>query len=234
MRRRRRSGKRLFDLAMAAAGLIVLAPLFGVIGAAIRRDDGGPVFFRQERIGRDGVPFRLWKFRSMRVGAEQVGRQITVRGDARVTRVGRLLRKTKLDELPQLINVVKGEMSLVGPRPEVGRYVGLYTAEQRRVMQLVPGITDPASLAFIDEEEVLSRYRCPDPDRAYCEEIMPKKLALNLEYGEKATLFSDVAVIIRTLVGLTVKDRKRRPPPEGPLGQGVGGGSEQREGSGEP
>jgi lipopolysaccharide/colanic/teichoic acid biosynthesis glycosyltransferase len=193
-------GKRALDVTAAAVGLAVLSPLFAAIAIAIRLDSAGPVFFRQERVGRGGSPFRIWKFRTMVANAEQVGGSLTIGSDVRITEVGRLLRRFKLDELPQLFNVVAGEMSLVGPRPEVPRYVARYTAPQRRVLELVPGITDPASIEYRDEAAVLAARA--DPERAYVEEIMPAKIRLNLEYAERATRRSDVALVVRTLLHL--------------------------------
>jgi len=195
-----RRSKRLFDLFWSALGLLLLLPVFLGIALAIKLDDGGPVFFRQQRIGYRGRPFTMWKFRTMVVDAERRGGSLTVGRDPRVTRVGYWLRKTKLDELPQLWNVLKGEMSLVGPRPEVPRYVALYTEEQRRVLELVPGITDPASIRFRHESELLAR--SPDPERTYVEVVMPEKIRLNLEYAERATVWSDFLVILQTFLSL--------------------------------
>ncbi len=190
--------KRLFDLAAAGTGLLVLAPLLAAIGLLILVEDGRPVFFRQERVGRDGRPFRIWKFRTMVRDAERRGTAITVGRDPRITRIGHWLRRFKLDELPQLWNVVRGEMSLVGPRPEVPRYVALYTPEQRRVLALVPGITDPASIAYRDEAALLAE--SDDPERLYVERIMPDKIRINLDYAARRSLWSDLRVILETLV----------------------------------
>ena len=180
----------------SAVGLVLLSPVFVVVAVAIAATSPGPVFFRQVRIGRHGEPFRMYKFRSMRVDAEALGGQLTVSGDPRVTRVGAFLRASKIDELPQLINVLVGEMSLVGPRPEVPRYVALYTPEQRRVLEVRPGITDPASIRYRDESAVLAR--AADPERAYVEEVLPHKLAINLAYLERRSVASDVGVILAT------------------------------------
>ena len=180
----------------SAVGLVLLSPVFVVVAVAIAATSPGPVFFRQVRIGRHGEPFRMYKFRSMRVDAEALGGQLTVSGDTRVTRVGAFLRASKIDELPQLINVLVGEMSLVGPRPEVPRYVALYTPEQRRVLEVRPGITDPASIRYRDESAVLAR--AADPERAYVEEVLPHKLAINLAYLERRSVASDVGVILAT------------------------------------
>ena len=193
-----RTTKRAIDLIGAGAGLLVLWPVFLVIAVAIRMEDGGSVFFRQVRVGRGGRPFRIWKFRTMVSDAERQGRAITVGGDARVTRVGATLRRLKLDELPQLINVVAGEMSLVGPRPEVPRYVELYDPAQRRVLELVPGITSPANLAYHDEAELLAG--AADPERAYVQQVMPDKIRIHLRYADAATPWSDLLLVVRTLV----------------------------------
>lgn len=178
-------------------GLLVLAPVFAAVAMAITVTSPGPVFFRQVRVGRAGEPFRIYKFRTMRLDAEAVGGQLTVSGDPRVTRVGVYLRASKIDELPQLINVLLGDMSLVGPRPEVPRYVALYTPEQRRVLRVRPGITDPASILYRDEAAVLAR--ADDPERAYIDEVLPHKLEINLAYLERRSLASDVGVILSTV-----------------------------------
>ena len=201
-------GKRAVDVAGAVAGLVVLSPVLAALALLVKAGDGGPVLFRQERVGRDGRLFWMYKFRSMVQDAERGGSLLTVGGDPRITPVGRLLRRTKLDELPQLLNVLRGEMSLVGPRPEVPRYVALYTAEQRRVLALVPGITDPAATAYIDEGALLAR--AADPEQAYVQQIMPDKLRLNLQYAARATVLTDVAVILRTL-GVIARQRAARP-----------------------
>ena len=190
--------KRLFDLLGASLALLVLLPLLVLVAVAIRLDSPGPVFFRQERVGRHGVPFRIHKFRTMRVDAPASGPQVTLAQDARITRVGRRLRHSRIDELPQFIDVLLGTMSLVGPRPEVPRFVAHYPpAMKARVLAVRPGITDPASLAHIDEAALLAG--ATDPERAYIERILPTKLALQAEYAERATLASDLAVLGRTL-----------------------------------
>jgi lipopolysaccharide/colanic/teichoic acid biosynthesis glycosyltransferase len=189
--------KRAFDLVCATIGIVVLVPVFVVIAVLIKRDDDGPVFYRPLRVGHRGVTFRLWKFRTMRVDADREGIGLTIGDDQRVTRIGRTLRRYKLDELPQLFNVVAGEMSLVGPRPEDPRYVAVYTPEQRRVLDLIPGITDPASIRYADESALLGAVG--DPEREYLERIMPAKIELNLRYATRAGLASDVGVVMRTL-----------------------------------
>jgi lipopolysaccharide/colanic/teichoic acid biosynthesis glycosyltransferase len=190
------TAKRLFDLALAVPGTLTLLPVFAVVAVWIRLDSSGPALFRQVRVGRGGREFRIFKFRTMVTDAERRGGQLTVGADARITRVGRFLRRHKLDELPQLFNVIRGEMSLVGPRPEVPRYVDLYTAEQRRVLDLVPGITDLASIKYYDENAVLAA--ASDPERAYVDEIMPEKIRINLDYARRATVWTDLRVILGT------------------------------------
>jgi len=195
-------GKRLFDLLGATLGLLVLWPVLGVVAIMIYLDDGRPVFFRQERVGFQGKRFRIEKFRTMVVSPAAPsgdGPSLLTIGsrDPRITRAGYWLRRYKLDELPQLINVLAGEMSLVGPRPEVPHYVARYTADQRRVLELQPGITDPASLRYRHESEILAQ--APDPERLYVEQIMPEKIRLNLEYADRASLWSDLAILVQTL-----------------------------------
>lgn len=195
-----RTGKRLFDIAFSVLGLAVCSPLFVLIGLAIKLGDGGSVFFRQQRVGQHGKPFRMWKFRSMVKNAPALGSELTVGRDPRITRIGYLLRQTKLDELPQLINVLAGQMSFIGPRPEVAKYVALYNAEQRKVLELVPGITDPASIAYRNESELLAGSQ--DPERLYVEQIMPEKIQTNIEYAAGATFWSDLRVIALTFARL--------------------------------
>ncbi len=188
--------KRFMDVVGAGLALIVSTPAFLLIAVAIRIETPGPVFFRQVRVGRGGREFRMWKFRSMARDAPTTGPSVTRSGDPRVTKVGRFLRRTKLDELPQFINVVRGEMSLVGPRPEVPEYVTLYSRRERAVLNARPGITDPASLAYLNEEELLSKVA--DPVGLYKETLMHDKLEMNLEYLRTATVLSDVRIVLRT------------------------------------
>lgn len=189
-------GKRLFDIAASALGLAVLAPLLALAALWIKLDSPGPVLFRQTRIGRHGVPFTIHKFRTMRVAP---GAAITVGADPRITRSGHVLRQTKLDELPQLWDVLRGAMSLVGPRPELPRYVELYPDDlKRQVLAVRPGITDPASLAFSHEAELLAA--AADPEREYREIILPAKLRLSADYAARATLATDLQLIGRTLL----------------------------------
>ncbi len=187
---------RAFDLTVAAIALVVLSPLLVVIAAAVVLDSGLPLLFRQRRVGRDGEPFMILKFRTMRTDAESRGGPLTVGRDDRITRIGRVLRAWKLDELPQFWNVLVGEMSLVGSRPEVPKYVALYTPEQRRVLAYRPGITDPASIAYRNESELLASVE--DPEAYYIAELMPRKLALTLDYLERRTLASDIRMLMST------------------------------------
>lgn len=190
-------GKRLFDLLGAALALALLAPLLLLIALVVRLDSPGPVFFRQERVGRHGVPFRIHKFRTMRVDAPALGPAVTVGRDPRITRVGHVLRHYRLDELAQFVDVLQGTMSLVGPRPEVPQYVAHYPeALRRQVLAVRPGITDPASLAGLDESSCLAT--AEDPERTYIEQILPAKLMLQADYARHATLASDLAVLWRT------------------------------------
>lgn len=199
--------KRLFDFLAAGAGLILLSPLFAAIAVAIKADSWGPVFFRQERMGRGGRVFRIFKFRTMVVGAERLGTPITVGKDARITRIGRVLRRFKLDELPQLLNVVRGEMSLVGPRPELPRYRSHFAGPFDAVLQVRPGITDPASLRFRDEAVLLTGQE--DPETYYLDSILPAKLQLNLDYLQRASFWQDIQIIFRTLFALiSARDNK--------------------------
>jgi lipopolysaccharide/colanic/teichoic acid biosynthesis glycosyltransferase len=198
--------KRLLDVVGAGAGLLLLWPAFVVCAILIMLDDGRPVLFRQTRIGQYGVPFRMWKFRTMVVHAERLGGALTVGRDPRVTRIGHLLRTSKIDELPQLLNVLAGDMSLVGPRPEVAKYVALYDDGQRKVLDLRPGITDPASLKFRDESTLLAQ--AADPESFYIGTLMPEKIRLNLQYAARASLSTDVAVIGRTILHLFHRRRE--------------------------
>ncbi len=190
-------GKRAFDLLAAVFGLVLLSPVFVVVAVLIRLDSPGGVFFRQVRVGRGGRPFRIFKFRTMVADAPTRGASITVEGDHRITRVGAFLRRYKLDEFPQLLNVVAGHMSLVGPRPEVPEMVAHYTGAQRAVLSVRPGITDYASVTYRDENEVLAQ--SSDPIRTYIDHVMPRKLELNLLYLARRSLAEDVRVILVTV-----------------------------------
>ncbi len=188
---------RAFDLLVALVGLLMLLPILLLVAIIIKLEDRGPVFFKQVRVGRGGQPFKIWKFRTMVVNAESMGRSITVGNDQRITRTGVWLRKSKLDELPQLINVVIGEMGFVGPRPEVPRYVALYTEEQRKVLELRPGVTDLASIAYRNESELLKDQA--DPEAFYVQQVMVDKIRINLEYAAGANIWRNIKVILATL-----------------------------------
>ena len=198
--------KRFVDFLLAACATVLLAPLMAVIALAIKLDSAGPVLFRQERVGRHGVLFRIHKFRTMVADAAQRGLPITVGDDARITRVGRLLRARRLDELPQLIDILKGDMSFVGPRPELPRYVALYPAALREQLLAVrPGLTDPASLAHMDESEWLAQ--AADAEREYVEVLLPAKLQASAEYAARASLASDLRVLALTVARLFAAGR---------------------------
>ncbi|HEX7635398.1 MAG TPA: sugar transferase [Noviherbaspirillum sp.] len=192
--------KRVFDVFAALLGLIILSPVFAVVALLIKRDSPGPIFFRQERVGRHGVIFRILKFRTMRAYSE-AGRQITVGDDARITSIGKVLRRFKIDELPQLLNVLRAEMSLVGPRPEVPRYVACYPEGVREtVLSALPGITDQASIEFREENAILAD--AIDPERAYIEEILPIKLDYYTRYVRERNFMMDLEIIFSTLVAI--------------------------------
>lgn len=188
--------KRLFDILSASVVLLLFSPLLLLIACIIQCGSKGGILYRQERIGKNGKIFQLYKFRTMRPNSDK-GSLITIGGrDQRITKEGYFLRKYKLDELPQLINILKGEMSVVGPRPEVKKYVDLYTETQRKVLDVKPGLTDWASISYIDENEILGK--SPNPEKTYIEEIMPAKLALNLKYIEEISLLTDLKIIFLT------------------------------------
>ncbi len=196
--------KRLFDIIVSLSGLIVLSPLFAVVAVAIKRDTPGPVFYRQVRVGKDGQPFRIHKFRSMSVSSNDNAKEITIGGDTRITRTGAWIRHWKLDELPQLIDVLMGDMSVVGPRPEVPRYVELYPDTTRRIVLSVrPGITDLASIRFRHENDLLAQ--SSDPERAYRETVLPEKLRLQQEYVLTRSFIGDLRILIATFFAI-IKD----------------------------
>lgn len=190
--------KRIFDLICSTLGLIALSLVLIGIAIKIKAGSDGPVFFKQIRVGEKGREFEILKFRTMVVDAEKLGKQITVGNDNRITKIGAFLRKYKLDELPQLINVFKGDMSLVGPRPEVPRYVKLYNEEQKKVLEVKPGITDLASIRYRDENDLLGGVE--NPEEFYINTIMPDKLALNLEYISKNNIVFDIYIILKTII----------------------------------
>jgi len=189
--------KRFFDLFLTMPALILLSPLFLLFSLLIALNSKGGVFYRQMRVGKNGRAFKLIKFRSMSFGSDKTG-LLTVGNDKRVTSIGRFLRKYKLDELPQLYNIVKGDMSIVGPRPEVKLYVDMYNAEQRKVLSVLPGLTDYASLEYFDENALLGNSN--DPERTYINEVMPEKLKLNLRYIADQSFLVDLKIIFKTLL----------------------------------
>lgn len=196
--------KRLFDIVASGLGLLVLSPILLIVAIWIKLDSKGPVFYRQVRVGRYNKDFRIFKFRSMRIGSDK-GSLVTIGGrDPRVTRSGYFIRKFKIDELPQLINVFIGDMSLVGPRPEVRHYVNYWTPEQMRALDVRPGITDPASIRFRNENELLEK--ADDPEKYYIEVIMQEKLKLYLEYVDNASFWYDIKLIFQTF-GVIIKER---------------------------
>jgi len=189
--------KRIFDTFFAAVGLFLLCPLFGVVAILIKADSTGPIFFRQERMGQFGQPFKIYKFRTMVIDAERRGPLVSTEDDSRITRVGRFLRRTKIDELPQLINVLQGKMSIVGPRPEVPKYVAVYPEKYRDILRVRPGITDFASLEFKDENELLRGVE--NAEEVYLTDILPKKIELYEQYIEEQSIVTDLSLIFKTL-----------------------------------
>lgn len=204
--------KRTFDVALSAVGVLLLAPFFAVIALWIKMGSRGPIFYRGVRVGRLGQPFRIFKFRTMVEDAEKLGSASTPEDDQRVTRAGKFLRKYKLDELPQLLNVFVGDMSLVGPRPQVAWAVERYSAEEKAVLSIRPGITDYASLRFRDEGEILRG--STDPDKDYFEKIHPEKMRLSLEYLEKRSLWLDCVILTETLGAIVRRRNGAVPGPE--------------------
>ena len=202
--------KRLFDIVSAFIGLLILSPVMLFAALLIKIEDSGPVFYRGTRIGMKGKPFRMYKFRTMVVDADKIGGPSTSDDDPRITRTGRILRKMKLDELPQLINVLTGQMSIVGPRPEVPMYVDMFTDEERAILTVRPGITDYASIWNPDEGAVLKG--SGDPEKVYRERIRPKKIALQLKYVRERSFRTDIRIVVQTL--FTVLSRKKKSPAE--------------------
>ena len=188
--------KRIFDTILSLFGLVILLPFMLIIAIFIKLDSKGPVFFKQVRVTKNGREFKIFKYRTMRVGSDKYS-QITVGKDNRITKVGAFLRKYKLDEIPQLINVLIGDMSLVGPRPEVPKYVALYTDEQKEILKVRAGITDYASIEFSDENDLLASEE--DPEKAYIEKIMPKKIELNKKYLSEISILTDIKIILLTI-----------------------------------
>jgi lipopolysaccharide/colanic/teichoic acid biosynthesis glycosyltransferase len=201
--------KRVMDLFFSSSGLFLLSPLLLSLAGRIRMEDGGPVFYRGLRIGLHGKPFRIFKFRTMVVNADQMGGASTADDDPRITRIGKKLRKYKLDELPQLINVLLGDMSLVGPRPEVPHYVNMYTEEEKAILTVRPGITDWASLWNSDEGAFLAG--SPDPEKAYMEKIRPEKIRLQLKYVRERSFWIDCKIIYQTVFAILLRKNESLP-----------------------
>jgi len=195
-----RTLKRTLDLAASGLGLVLLSPVLAVAALAVKLSSPGPVFFLQQRVGRNFKPFWIYKFRTMVVDAPARGGQITAGEDPRITRVGRILRKTKLDELPQLINVVRGDMSLVGPRPEVPKYVEMFKDDYAYVLSVRPGLTDPASVKYRDEAALLAG--AENPEQEYVDRILPDKIALARDYIARSGFVSDLAIVLRTILSI--------------------------------
>lgn len=189
---------RFFDIFFSAFGLIILSPFFIIISLWIVLDSKGGIFYKQIRVGKNNIDFRLYKFRSMAVGSDKKGLITVGARDSRITRSGYFLRKYKIDELPQLINVIKGDMSLVGPRPEVRKYVDMYTDEQRKVLGVRPGITDYASIEYMDENNILAQ--APNPDKAYIEQVLPDKINYNMKYINNQSIIEYFKIIVLTII----------------------------------
>jgi lipopolysaccharide/colanic/teichoic acid biosynthesis glycosyltransferase len=202
--------KRAFDVMVSVLVILLALPLWAAVAVAIKLDSPGPVFYRAQRIGKDGQPFTLYKFRTMVAGADTRGPGITRRDDPRITRVGRFLRRMKIDEMPQLLNVLKGEMSIVGPRPEDPRYVARYTPEQRRVLCVRPGMASPAFIKYRHEEEILAAAG-DHLEQIYLTEILPDKLRMDLEYIEQQSLLFDLSVLARAALSLFTSTKTQRP-----------------------
>jgi len=196
-------GKRIFDFIASLIGLILLSPFLVIIGVLVKISDKGPVFYRSKRVGQNFKPFYLLKFRTMVVNAEELGPSVTKGGDQRITKIGKFLRKTKLDELPQLWNVIKGELSLVGPRPEVEKYISFYKDDYKEILKIRPGITDYAAIKFRNEEEILAKFE--DLEKAYIENVLPEKIKLYKTYLNEIGFLTDLKIIFKTLWGITFK-----------------------------
>ncbi len=192
--------KRIFDFISSFIGLILLSPLFVIVALLIKAEDKGSVFFRQERVGQNGKTFKIYKFRTMVENAEKLGAQVTKEDDPRITKIGRILRKYKIDELPQLINVIKGDMSLVGPRPEVKKYVEIFKEDYKEILKVKPGITDYASLEYKDENKLLKGSK--NPEKIYIEKILPEKIKYYKRYIKDISFITDIKLIFKTIWGI--------------------------------
>lgn len=191
--------KRFFDLALASISLVILAPVLLLLALLIKFGSEGPVFYRGVRVGRDGIPFRIYKFRTMVADAEKLGASSTHEQDSRITDIGAFMRRFKLDELPQLINIMAGEMSFVGPRPEVQKFVDMYTEEEKAILKVRPGITDWSSIKFHNEGEIIAASGIADADEAYAKVIRPEKLRLQLKYVREQSVLTDIQIIFMTI-----------------------------------
>ena len=195
--------KRILDLIYASIGLTILFPILFIIGILIKLNSKGPIFYKQTRIGKNFKPFKILKFRTMIINADKKGLKITTKNDLRITKIGKILRKTKLDELPQLINVIKGDLALVGPRPEVKKYVTLFKKEYKSLLMFRPGITDNAAIAYIDEESLLEK--AENPEKTYIKKIMPKKLKIYNTYIQSISFLTDTEIILKTILKIIIK-----------------------------
>jgi len=216
--------KRFLDIVVSLVGIILLSPLWVVAACLVKLTSRGPVFFRQERMGRQFRPFFIYKFRSMVQDAPKQGSLVTFGADPRITPVGHILRATKIDELPQLINVLKGEMSLVGPRPEVRKYVEMFRADYEEILRVRPGITDPASVKYRNEAEILGQ--AEDPEKEYVTHVLPEKIRLAKEYARRPTLGQDMMILFKTLLAVL---HHRNPPPAATEGNGPAATSQDRQ-----
>ena len=193
--------KRLFDIFFSALGIIICIPFFIIAAILVKLDSSGPILFTQERIGKDFIPFKIYKFRTMKKVGEQDGPKITIKGDNRITRIGRLLRKYKIDELPQLFNVLKGDMSIVGPRPEISEYVNLFKTAYGKLLSIRPGITDPASICYSNEEILLSG--SDNWEENYRKIVLPEKIKLSLQYVDNHSIITDLRLIVKTFLKIS-------------------------------
>ena len=199
--------KRLLDIFFSFIGLLLLLPLFALVAILIKMDSKGPIFFRQVRIGRNFYPFKIYKFRTMILDAEKKGLSLTVGGDKRITKIGKIMRETKIDELPQLINILKGNMSFVGSRPEIKKYVELFRSDYEKILKMRPGITDPATIKFSDEESISSSSSEWEED--YINILMPKKIKLSSDYIDNNNIYIDLKLILRTILIILRVDKRR-------------------------
>ena len=195
--------KRIFDIIFSLCGLIIFLPIFLLVSIIVKLEDSGPVFFSQTRIGKSFKKFKIYKFRTMKTSPSQLNLAVTVSNDSRITKVGRFLRKTKIDELPQLFNILKGDMSFVGPRPDVPKYAEMFKEDFKEILTVRPGLTDFAAIEFINEEEMLKNYK--DPEEGYIKDILPREIKLHKKYARERNFFLDIKLIFLTLIKLIKK-----------------------------